>query len=172
MKLLDFVDNIAPFEEAAKHIDKLSRKEVIIFYPGSAGDLLHPLLYAELCFKEVKKIILHLVDPELFGYDPTFDMQKYLGNIAIKKSGNIFSSPTLDVHVNINDVFIDDVFPKRIDLYFERAFDLWTSKHPTFHEKIVSLTNGFLISDAKALTENIVHVHESIGFYGKVYVCR
>lgn len=163
---------------------KIRKQKITVYYPGCGSDLVNVLIMIDM-LEEAKQIDIIFVDPK--GAFPVMiaEMKKTTYKPKIKQSKNKatihFKNKKINMIYYSENAF--DFIPKEIengiDLYFERAFNLFREEKEKQMNKIFPLINerGFIISDYgfelgkyKRQFVQIKNIPKNFGFYQNFHI--
>ncbi len=176
-----YEDSLLGFNVLKKSDITLNKKELTLFYPGAANDIIRPLLLLD-ALANFKQATIILADTHL-NSNSVLEMMQNLTNIKkFKKKNNSLTFKFKNKEINF--VFKEcDILKSEIpefDIYFERAFQLFRKDAKEFIPKIIAKANkdALLISDYLDFKDetlkkiNFPKELNYIGFYKKSGVLR
>lgn len=139
---------------------RINKKEIIIYYPASSFDFSSIVMLIDCLIKDFQKITIitiEIKDIHMFLKKLAEKYFKTKAKKTIQKNNRSytlleFKNKDIEIISYINDA-IKDKNPKelknKIDIYFERAFNLFKEDNLSYTKNIASLIkeNGFIISD-------------------------
>ncbi|MBW3018702.1 hypothetical protein KY329_00770 [Candidatus Woesearchaeota archaeon] len=130
---------------------KIKKEEIVLFYPGSANDTIMPTLML-VALADFKKAKIVLADPETELDFAAGLFQQLTDCRKFRKKNNsctfYFNDKTFEIGCHKYDV-LQSLPIEKIDIYFERAFQVFRQGSPEFFPMIKSK----LADDALVITD-------------------
>ncbi len=169
-----YEDSLLAFNLLKKSKIKLNKKQLTLFYPGSANDIIRPILLLD-AISDFQTANIILADQKLSQKFAVETMQNLTNIKKFKKTNNKikfkFKNKEIKLIFNECDIINEEI--PEFDIYFERAFQLFRKDTKDFIPNIIKkakkgslILTDYLDFKHKSLKKiNFPKEINSIGFY-------